>query len=122
MATVIPRWEWRTFGAHFGIAETRFAEMTPGAIQDSEELYFLDGSGANVKVRNDVMGIKALREVNADGLERWEPIMKQGFPLPAADAAKVFASLGLAAPQLARDAYTLDQLIGEIVVPSGALR
>src|SRR5262245_8746876 len=115
MATVIPRWEWRTFGAHFGIAETHFAEMTPGAVQESEELYFLGGSGANIKVRNDVMDIKALREVNADGLERWEPIMKQPFPLPAGDVAKVYASLGLAAPQLTKDAYTLDQLIDEVV-------
>ena len=121
MATIVPRWEWRTFGAHFGIAETRFAELTPGAVQESDELYFLGGSGANVKVRDDLLDIKVLREVSAEGLERWEPIMKQPFPLPAADAAKVFASLGLAAPQLARDAYTLDQFIGEAVAPSGVL-
>ena len=87
MATIVPRWEWRTFGAHFGIAERRFAELTPGAVQESDELYFLGGSGGIVKVRDDLMDIKALREVNAEGLERWEPIMKQPFPLPAADAA-----------------------------------
>src|SRR5262245_28002911 len=121
MATIVPRWEWRTFGSHFGIAETRFAELTPGAVQESEELYFLGGSGANVKVRDDLMDIKVLREVNADGLERWEPVMKQPFPLPAADAAKVFASLGLTTPQLARDAYTLEQFIGEILALSGVL-
>ncbi|MBD9373798.1 Ppx/GppA family phosphatase [Rhizobium sp. ARZ01] len=122
MAAIVPRWEWRTFGAHFGIAETRFAALTPGAIQESDELYFLGGSGANVKVRDDLMDIKVLREVNADGLERWEPVMKQPFPLPAAEAAKVFESLGLAAPQLARDAYSLDEFVAEVVVPSGALR
>ena len=122
MATIVPRWEWRAFGARFGIAETRFAELTPGAVQESDELYFLGGSGANVKVRDDLLDIKVLREVNADGLERWEPVMKQAFPLPAADAAKVFASLDLAAPQLTRDAYTLDQFVGELVAPSGALQ
>ena len=95
--------------------------MTPGAVQESDELYFLGGSGANVKVRDDLMDIKVLREVSAEGLERWEPIMKQPFPLPAADEAKVFASLGLTAPQLARDTYTLDQFIGEAVAPSGVL-
>ena len=99
MATIVPRWEWRTFGAHFGIAETRFAQLTPGAVQESDELYFLGGSGANVKVRDDLLDIKVLREVSAEGLERWEPVMKQPFPLSAADAAKVFASLGLAAPR-----------------------
>lgn len=122
MAPIVPRWEWRTFGAHFGIAETRFAELTPGTVQESDELYFLGGSSANVKVRDDLMDIKVLREVNAEGLERWEPVMKQPFPLPAADAAKVFASLGLAVPELVRNAYTLDQFTDEIVAPSGALR
>ena len=102
MATIVPRWEWRTFGAHFGIAETRFAQLTPGAVQESDELYFLGEPGANVKVRDDLLDIKVLREVSAEGLERWEPVLKQPFPLSAADAAKVFASLGLAAPPLAR--------------------
>src|SRR5262245_19202710 len=120
MATIVPRWEWRTFGSHFGIAETRFAELTPGAVEESDELYFLGGSGANVKVRDDLMDIKVLREVNAEGLERWEPVMKQPFPLPAAEAAKVFASLSLAVPELVRNAYTLDQFTDEIVAPSGA--
>ena len=29
MATIIPRWEWRTFGSRFGATETRFAELKP---------------------------------------------------------------------------------------------
>jgi exopolyphosphatase/guanosine-5'-triphosphate,3'-diphosphate pyrophosphatase len=119
MTTIVPRWEWRTFGTHFGITETRFAELTPGAGQESDELYFLGGTGANVKVRDDLMDIKVLREVNAEGLERWEPIMKHPFPLPAAEAAKVLASLGLVTPPLARYAYTLDQFIDEVAGPGG---
>ncbi len=122
MATIIPRWEWRTFGTHFGVAEARFAELTPAEIQEGDELYFLGGSGENVKVRDDLMDIKVLREVDADGLERWEPVMKKGFPLPAADVAKVFASLRLATPKLTRDAYSLDQFVGELVTPIGVLR
>ena len=122
MATIVPRWEWRTFGTHFGIAEKKFAELIPGAVQESDELYFLGGSGANVKVRDDLMDIKVLREVDAAGLERWEPVMKKAFPLPAANAEKVFASLHLAAPQLARAAYTFDQFVAELVTPSRVLR
>jgi exopolyphosphatase/guanosine-5'-triphosphate,3'-diphosphate pyrophosphatase len=122
MATIVPRWEWRTFGSHFGVAERRFAELTPGAVQESDELYLIGGHGANVKVRDDLMDIKVLQEVGADGLERWEPVMKKAFPLPAADAAKVFASLHLTAPELVRDAYTLDQFVGELAMPSRVLR
>jgi exopolyphosphatase / guanosine-5'-triphosphate,3'-diphosphate pyrophosphatase len=122
MSTIVPRWEWRTFGTRFGMAETRFAELTPGAVRESDELYFLGGSGANVKVRDDLMDIKVLREVSATGLERWEPVMKQPFPLPAAEATKVFALLGLAAPPFPREAYTLEQFVDEVVTPSGVLR
>jgi hypothetical protein len=122
MATIVPRWEWRTFGTRFGLAESRFAGLRPGAVQESDELYFLGGHGANVKVRDDLMDIKVLQEVGADGLERWEPVMKKSFPLPAADAAQVFASLHLAAPQLVRDAYTLDQFVGELAMAGSVLR
>jgi exopolyphosphatase/guanosine-5'-triphosphate,3'-diphosphate pyrophosphatase len=122
MATIVPRWEWRTFGTRFGIAERRFAELTPGAVQESDELYLIGGSGPNVKVRGGLMDIKVLREIDANGLERWEPVMKQAFPLAAVDAAKVYELLELSAPRLVRDAYTLDQFISELVEPDGALR
>ncbi|WP_380878553.1 hypothetical protein ACFB49_17420 [Sphingomonas sp. DBB INV C78] len=119
MTAIVPRWEWRTFGSRFGIAQTHFAGLTPGAVEESDELYFLGGSGGIAKVRGGLMDIKLLREVNAGGLERWEPVMKQGFPLPASEAARMFAYLGLTAPQCNRDDYTLDQFIDELAVPGG---
>src|SRR5262245_19034059 len=122
MATIIPRWEWRTFGTHFGIADGRFAKLTPTDIQESDELYFLGGAGENAKIRDELVDIKVLREVDAEGLERWEPVMKKGFPLPAADVVKLFTLLHLPPPALAGDAYTLDQLLEKLVLPTGALR
>ncbi|HEY6570566.1 MAG TPA: hypothetical protein VIZ22_09765 [Candidatus Limnocylindrales bacterium] len=122
MPGIIPRWEWRTFGSRYGIAESRFAALTPTGVQESDELYLVGGAGDNVKVRDDLMDIKVLRETDADGLERWEPVMKAAFPLPAADVGRVFESLRLAAPDLAREAYTLDQFVDELVAPSGTLR
>jgi exopolyphosphatase/guanosine-5'-triphosphate,3'-diphosphate pyrophosphatase len=122
MAAIVPRWEWRTFGTHFGLADRRFAELTPGAVQESDELYFLSSHGANVKVRDELMDIKVLRAVDANGLERWEPVMKQAFPLPVADVSFVCTSLGLAEPELGRDSYTLDELIEALVDPGGELR
>jgi exopolyphosphatase/guanosine-5'-triphosphate,3'-diphosphate pyrophosphatase len=119
MATIIPRWEWRTFGRRFGGAEGHFAALTPGGVQESEELYLLSGAGDNVKVRADLMDVKVLREVNADGLERWEPVMKAGFPLPAAEVAAVLAALRIEAPALAREAYTLDEFVEELARPAG---
>ena len=122
MPTIIPRWEWRAFGLRFGAADAQFATMTPTGVQESDELYLLSGTGDNVKVRADLMDIKALVEVNADGLEQWRPVMKAGFPLAVADVAKVFEALRLEPPRLARDAYTLDQFVAELAEPSGRMR
>ena len=80
MATIIPRWEWRTFGSRFGEADARFAALAPTGVQDSDEIYLLAGASDNVKIRDALMDIKLLREVEEHGLERWEPVMKQGFP------------------------------------------
>jgi exopolyphosphatase/guanosine-5'-triphosphate,3'-diphosphate pyrophosphatase len=121
MPTIIPRWEWRTFGARFGSAEAAFAALTPGAVQESDELYLLSGAGDNVKVRDDLMDIKVLQEVNDDGLQRWTPVMKAAFPLAAPDVARVFEALRLPTPALGRDGYTLDQFVTELAGPS-ALR
>jgi exopolyphosphatase/guanosine-5'-triphosphate,3'-diphosphate pyrophosphatase len=122
MTAIVPRWEWRTFGTRFGSAEAAFAAMTPEETKDSDELYLLVPGGANVKVRDDLLDIKALQEVDAYGLEQWKPVMKQGFPLTGADVAKVFAALSVAIPRLDRDVYSLDRFVDELVEPSTAIR
>src|SRR5215207_37390 len=123
MAAIVPRWEWRVFGPDLGAAEDAFAALTPGPAQDSDELYLLSAANSNVKVRDDLLDIKLLREVDADGLERWEPVLKQGFPLPAAQVPAVLDALGIPLPpRLAREAYTLGQLLAELVERSGQAR
>ena len=81
MSEITPRWEWRSFGPRFGEAEKRLAALTPSGVQESDEIYLLSGAGGNVKIRAALMDIKVLRQVNADGLEQWTPVMKAGFPL-----------------------------------------
>ena len=122
MPEIVPRWEWRWFGHRFGPAESRLAALTPGAVQESSETYLLSGAGDNVKVRDALMDIKVLREVNQDGLEQWTPVMKAGFPLPAAEVTRVFAALRLDPPRLQRASYDLAQFIDELAVPSGRIR
>jgi exopolyphosphatase/guanosine-5'-triphosphate,3'-diphosphate pyrophosphatase len=122
MAEINPRWEWRSFGRHFGAAEAQLAKLTPGSVQESDEVYLLSGAGDNVKVRDALMDIKVLREVNADGLEQWTPVMKAAFPLPAAEAAKVLASLRLPVPAMSRTVFTLEQFLEQFAAPGGAIR
>ncbi len=123
MENIIPRWEWRTFGDNFGNADARYAALKPDNVQESDELYFLSAAAdQNVKVRDDLMDIKTLEQVNADGLEQWKPVMKASFPLPAAEARKVLDALGVPAPSLARAEYTLEQFVAELAEPGGRLR
>ena len=122
MPEIVPRWEWRWFGHRFGPAEAQLAALTPGGVQVSSETYLLSGAGDNVKVRDALMDIKVLREVGADGLEQWTPVMKAAFPLPATEVVKVFAALRLDPPPLKREHYDLAQFIDELAVPSGRIR
>jgi exopolyphosphatase/guanosine-5'-triphosphate,3'-diphosphate pyrophosphatase len=96
--------------------------MTPVGVQESDETYLLSGAGDNVKVRDALMDIKVLREVDRNGLERWTPVMKAGFPLPASEVAKVFEALRLDPPALRRASYSLEEFINELAVPGGRIR
>jgi len=61
-------------------------------------------------------GLKELRRVDEDGLEQWEPVVKAAFPVVASDVGSVLAALAVEqAPE--RAAYTLEQLLGELVDP-----
>ncbi len=122
MDKIIPRWEWRSFGQHFGEAEARLAALAAEAVQESDEVYLLPGAGfsaasGNVKVRAELMDIKILQQVNADGLEQWTPVMKAGFPLAASDVARVFASLQLPLPALSRASYSFDEFMAAFAQP-----
>ena len=119
---IVPRWEWRAFAERFGAAEEKFDELSPERVDDSDELYLLSlQSDASVKVRGGLMDVKELQRVGDDGLEQWLPVMKVEFPLPAAEAGSVLTALGAAMPSLARTAYTLDELLDELVRPSADL-
>jgi exopolyphosphatase/guanosine-5'-triphosphate,3'-diphosphate pyrophosphatase len=107
------RWEWRAFGADFGGAEHRFGE--PERVQESDEVYLISRvTDANVKVRDDLLDVKELERVEDDGLEQWTPVLKAEFPAPADQVSAVLERLGVVL-QLTRDAYSLDQLLGEVV-------
>ena len=122
MTVIVPRWEWRWFGPGRMPAESHLAALTPVGVQESDETYLLSGTGDNVKVRDALMDIKVLREVDRDGLEQWTPVMKAGFPLPAAEVNKVFEALHLDPPALRRASYSLEEFIDELAVPGGRIR
>ena len=121
MAAIIPRWEWRTFGTHFGVADARFGGLQSTGIQDSDETYLLGGTTGNAKIRAGLMDIKLLRETQSD-LERWEPVLKTAFPIGVEDARQVFAMLELPAPALDRERYTEVEFLDAVTGRDGPLR
>jgi len=119
--TIIPRWEWRVFGPDVG-AEKVFAGLTPGPVEESDEVYLLFPVVATVKIRYDLLDIKLLREIDPDGLERWEPVAKLAFPVTAAQVSAVFDTLSVAQPSLDQDAYTLDEFLAALAESSVDVR
>lgn len=79
---IIPRWEWRTFGENFGVSEEKIKAYELGNFKKSSEKYILSrNSNENCKVRDELMDIKSLQQINDDKLEQWYPTLKEGFPL-----------------------------------------
>ena len=92
---VVPRWEWRTFGAAVDAIEASLPCVFDGDTHVSEERYFIGPGEGSVKIRDDLIDVKVLRNVDVDGLERWEPVLKTGLPLAADEAGVVFDALGI---------------------------
>lgn len=123
MENIIPRWEWRTFTNDLGKAEENIRKHPEGKTRESDEVYILsEVSMDNTKVRDDLMDIKTLQQVNEERLEQWLPIMKGTFPLPVSEIEKVFKCFKVALPKFERTEYTFQQYIDEVIKPSKLLK
>lgn len=122
MPGISTRWEWRIFGPGLSAAQSWLAAHQSTGIQESDEIYFLSDSGAIVKLRSNLMDIKVLREVDSDGLERWEPVMKAAFPLQEPDVARVFELQQFPSPGRQRPAWTVEDFIRDFAGPAGPMR
>ncbi len=123
MAEIKARWEWRTFGEGFGAAEGRIDAHPKDKVRHSAEVYILSkNSMDNTKIRDMLMDIKTLRQVNGEKLEQWFPVMKAGFPLDRGVLGDVFTAWKASLPSLARDAYGYEEFLSELVKPHADLR
>jgi exopolyphosphatase/guanosine-5'-triphosphate,3'-diphosphate pyrophosphatase len=116
------RWEWRVFGTRLEKAASWLAERQSTGVQESDEVYFLSASPGVAKLRNNLMDIKLLREIDAHGLERWEPVMKAEFPLSDADVTATFQQLQLARSKAARSAWSVEDFVSDFAGANGPLR
>lgn len=123
MQDIVPRWEWRTFTNDLKQAEVNIRQHPEGKVRESAEVYILsEVSMDNTKMRDGLMDIKTLQQVNEDRLELWLPIMKGQFPLPVAEIEKVFKCFRVSAPKFQREQYTFEQYLDEVITPSKLLK
>ena len=110
---IIPRWEWRTFGENFGVTEEKIKAYELANFKKSEEKYILSrNSNENCKIRDDLMDIKSLQEINDDKLEQWYPTLKEGFPLSKETITmlcKDFFKIDV--PAMDKDSYTYEEYV-----------
>lgn len=113
---MIARWEWRAFGPRFPDLDARIRAASPETRTGVDTYVLSTASDANVKVRHGLLDVK-LRDRAEDGLELWHPALKASFPVPAETIVQVFGYWGLPAPEHLRHAYTLVELLGDLVAP-----
>ncbi len=119
---IVPRWEWRSFREDFGDVEAVFAAMTPEQVVVSSELYLVSALGTDVvKVRDDLMDIKHLQQVDDSGLEQWTPVLKTRFPLTEEELEAVTTALGVTAVSTEGRELDLDALLEDVVGPQPEL-
>lgn len=110
---IIPRWEWRTFGDKFGDSESKIQAHELGNFKKSSEKYILSrNSDENCKIRDDLMDIKSLQQVNGDKLEQWYPTLKEGFPLSQNTIKKLCVDFfKIDVPEMDKEAYDYNEFV-----------
>ncbi len=119
-SVVHPRWEWRVFERTFGVSP---AEDVVGGAPAVEQTYLLSLlSPHSVKVRDGLLDIKRLEQVDDTGLQLWRPVLTAEFPIDASVLATACSAWGIPAPAADTPPLSLSDLLYRVVVPHRALR
>jgi len=114
------RFEFRVWGDRLDGVSDRLRELAePGEVRESAETYVVSTAvlDANPKVRADLLDIKRLVDVR-DGFEQWTVHRKVGFPVDVRELADDLCPLlGVAPSSLDREAYSVAELVDEVVEP-----
>lgn len=114
------RFEFRVFArpGELEAQRARLRDEFTEAGSDAQEAVYLVGprSDRNVKLRDDAIEIKALREIR-DGLERWEPTERRSLPVSGAWLGEsLCAELGVSRSEAPLPSYGRRALIGWVSV------
>jgi hypothetical protein len=115
MDKIIARWEWRTFGHAFGVAEDRI-KTYPSKMRESSEVYILSTKSMdNTKIRDLLMDVKYLVQVNENMLEQWYPLMKADFPITVDNLRQTIRAWKIEVPESGIKEYSYDDFLNILV-------
>ena len=120
MTHTTPRYEFRLFGLDEinAFIQALQKQGSAGEVRNISEIYLMTAGNEehNIKIRNKRLDIKTLvRQEN--GLEQWNPQEVGVFPLDSEKIKNdIFPALGVEAPAMDRDVYTLKQFMQELIL------
>ncbi|MCH3915734.1 MAG: hypothetical protein LKE29_10865 [Acidaminococcaceae bacterium] len=107
---LLPRWEWRSFVDKFDEFRNFIAAKPLGNKKFDVDMYLIGKlDNYNVKIRNNAIDVKELKEIDATGLEKWTPILKVKFPLQYSEVALICKYLGVLNICLKQKKYAKDE-------------
>jgi exopolyphosphatase/pppGpp-phosphohydrolase len=113
MAAIIPRWEWRTFGAGLRAAEDAFAALTPGPVEESDEVVAAVATRTGLTV--EVIPGEAVPYTERFGLAGSDLSRLDGRPPPDALVGMGGAVTNIMAVQLGLASYDPDAVQGAVL-------
>ena len=119
----MPRWEWRSIATSLPELRQRLSGVRIETVREIHETYLLClKSSHNAKIRNGILDLKWRIQVNTQGLELWNPVLRTDFPMEPVHLSDLFGAWSLPLPVLGRVGYSQEQFLQEIVAPHPELR
>jgi hypothetical protein len=104
-------WEWRTFMPQTDV-EQKISQYPLTWLSESLDVYILSElSMDNIKVRDNFIKIKMLQLVAKDGLEQWQLVKREPFPLPLAEVQAISRVYRVPMPEFAKDTYSFEEFV-----------
>jgi hypothetical protein len=79
-------------------------------------------SSHNAKIRGNSLQLKWRKQVDAEGLELWDPVLQSSFPLEPSFVARLLAVWGIEKPSLGTEPMDMETFLGEVVAKNPDLQ
>ena len=118
----IPRWQWRTFAADLQSLSRRFPGLFAGDERRVDEIHILClGSSHHAFVRGETLELRWRKEVDSDGFELWDTVLRCEPPLRAAQISRLWSAWGLEGPAPSGAFATVAAFVDGALAPEPAL-